>query len=405
MLQNTVGIVSEFNPFHYGHQFLIRKTREKYGEDTGIVCVMSGDFVQRGEAACFSKYARAEAACLEGADLVLELPVPWCCSSAESFATGAVSILHGLGGISAVSFGSECGDADRIRQAAEALLSPEMEEALQHQLRHNKNYASARQAALAAVSGDLAELLNEPNNILAVEYAKAILRKNAPMDLFTVSRTGAAHDSYADGTVRSAKEIREILGKDPAADAWKNHVPENAAGVYQREIRQGCGPVDTESIEQAILSRLRLLSSEEIMNLPETDGGVGELFHRSIQTTGSLQELLMSVKHKNIALSRVRRLVLAAALGISREMAGGEPEYIRVLSFNERGRKILHHAEPALPLLTKTAHLQREDGPGRELFELGSRAHDLYVLGFRDPGQWVCGEDWRKGPVIVEPEI
>ena len=230
-------------------------------------------------------------------------------------------------------------------------------------------------------------------------------RKLYSIDLFTVSRTGAAHDSYADGTVRSAKEIREILGKDPAADAWKNHVPENAAGVYLREIRQGRGPVDTESIEQAILSRLRLLSSDEIMNLPETDGGVGELFHRSIQTTGSLQELLMSVKHKNIALSRVRRLVLAAALGFSREMAGGEPEYIRVLSFNERGRMILHHAEPALPLLTKTAHLQREDGPGRELFELGSRAHDLYVLGFRDPCQWVCGEDWKKGPVIVEPEI
>ncbi len=405
MLQNTVGIVSEFNPFHYGHEYLIRKTREQYGEDTGIVCVMSGDFVQRGEPACFSKYARAEAACLQGSDLVLELPVPWSCSSAESFASGALSILEGLGCISVLSFGSECGNADTIMRTAEALLSPEMEEALHQKLQINKNYAAARQEALASVSGDLADVLSSPNNILAVEYAKAILRRNADIDLFTVSRTGASHDCYGDGTIRSAKEIREIMyGSRPAED-WMAMIPEKAAAVYLREMESGRGPVNTGSLEKAILSRLRLLAPEDVMRLPETEGGTGELFLRSIQTAGSLQDLMQSVKHKSIALSRVRRLVLAAALGFRRDTEKKEPEYIRVLAFNGKGRQILHEADPRLPVITKTAHLQRDDIPGRELFELGSRAHDLYVLGFQDSAQWVCGEDWKKGPVIVEPEI
>ena len=404
MLQNTVGIVSEFNPFHYGHQYLIRKTREQYGENTGIVCVMSGDFVQRGEAACFSKYARAEAACRSGADLVLELPLPWCCSSAEAFASAALGIMNGLGAVSAISFGSECGDAGKIRRAAEVLLSPEMEDALRQQLQQNKNYASARQAALASLSEELAEIIGTPNNILAVEYAKAIIQSNAEIALFTVSRTGAAHDSFSDDGYRSAREIREMMIRDPLSGDWYDYVPKQAAAVFRREIQQGRGPVNVEALESAILSRLRLLTLEDIMNLPETDGGIGELFYRSVQSTGSLEALVQNVKHKSIALSRVRRLVTAGALGIRKDMGEWEPDYIRVLAFNGKGRQILHDASPSLPIITKTAHMQRGNTAGTEQFELGSCAHDLFVLGFQDSVQRVCGEDWRTGPVIVKGE-
>lgn len=401
MLQNAVGIVSEFNPFHYGHRYLMEKTREQFGENTGIVCVMSGDFVQRGEAACFSKYARAEAACRSGADLVVELPLPWSSSSAETFASGALSILNGLGGISAISFGSECGDVGKINMTAEALLSSEMEQTLQEQLLLDKNYARARQTALASISEDLAAILDSPNNILAVEYAKAILKRDMKLSLFTVSRAGAEHDSYCDETIRSAKEIREMLDHRLTDGDWADHVPKQAAEVYLREIRHGRGPINTESLECAILSRLRLLTLNDITCLPETEGGMGELFYRSIQSTGDLQELLQSIKHKSIALSRVRRLVIAAALGIHRDMTQKEPEYIRVLALNEKGRQILHESEPTIPVITKTAHLQREDHPGRDLFELGSRAHDLYVLGYLDSSQRICGEDWRTGPSVV----
>ena len=223
-----------------------------------------------------------------------------------------------------------------------------------------------------------------------------MIQSNADIALFTVSRTGAAHDSFSDDGYRSAREIREMMLRDPLSGDWFNHVPEQAAAVFRREIQQGRGPVNVEALESAILSRLRLLTLEDIMNLPETDGGIGELFYRSVQSTGSLEAL--------IALSRVRRLVTAGALGIRKDMGEWEPDYIRVLAFNGKGRQILHDASPSLPIITKTAHMQRGYTAGTEQFELGSCAHDLFVLGFQDSAQRVCGEDWRTGPVIVKGE-
>ena len=186
-----IGIIAEYNPFHTGHEYHIARRRELLGADSTVICVMSGDFVQRGEAALYSKFARAEAACRCGADLVIELPLPWALSSAEGFARGAVGLLGALGATH-LSFGSECGDVQRLERIAENLIDPAVNAEISRELNENANnsYASARQTVLARRLGDEAKLIEQPNNILAVEYLKAIYEQRLDITA-TVFRSAA----------------------------------------------------------------------------------------------------------------------------------------------------------------------------------------------------------------------
>ena len=209
---NVIGIVAEYNPFHNGHARLIEQSRAQLGAVCPVVCVMSGDFVQRGSPAVYSKFARAEAAVRCGADLVLELPLLWSLSSAEGFARGAVGLLGSLGVVTHLSFGSECGELDPLQRVAEALLDPLLGEDLRAELRSGIPFAAARQQAVARRVGALAELLQAPNNILAVEYLKAIYDQRLELHPLTVLRTGAQHDRFAEGNIRSASELRMRIG-------------------------------------------------------------------------------------------------------------------------------------------------------------------------------------------------
>lgn len=190
---------------------------------------MSGDFVQRGSPAVYSKFARAEAAVRCGADLVLELPLPWSLSSAEGFARGAVGLLGSLGVVTHLSFGSECGELDPLQRVAEALLDPLLGEDLRAELRSGIPFAAARQQAVARRVGALAELLQAPNNILAVEYLKAIYDQRLELHPLTVLRTGAQHDRFAEGNIRSASELRMRIGAGEDVSAF---LPAGSGGDF-----------------------------------------------------------------------------------------------------------------------------------------------------------------------------
>ena len=196
----AVGIVTEFNPFHNGHALLLERAREAMGGDAAVVCCMSGDFVQRGEAAVWSKFARAEAAARCGADLVFELPLPWALSSAEGFARGGVGLLAALGVVDCLCFGSECGETEPLERAAEALLSPALTAELKRELEGGIPFAAARQRALAAVTDETtARLVESPNNILAIEYIRAIYELGLDLGFMTIRREGAEHDGPGEG--------------------------------------------------------------------------------------------------------------------------------------------------------------------------------------------------------------
>ena len=274
---NVIGIVAEYNPFHNGHARLIEQTRARLGADCPVVCVMSGDFVQRGSPAVYSKFARAEAAARCGADLVLELPLPWALSSAEGFARGAVGLLGGLGVVTHLSFGSECGELEPLQRVAEALLDPLLGEDLRAELQSGIPFAAARQRAAARRVGALAELLQAPNNILAVEYLKAIFDQRLDLHPLTILRTGAQHDRPAEGNVRSASELRTRIGAGENVSAF---LPKAAAEISAREKTLGRGPVLPEALESALLSRLRMLPQAAYNTLPGASEGLGNSARR-----------------------------------------------------------------------------------------------------------------------------
>lgn len=396
---SVIGIVAEYNPFHFGHLYHIQKSREIIGSDSTVICVMSGDFVQRGEAAAFSKYARAEAACRCGADLVIELPLVWSLSSAEGFAKGAVTLLSGLG-CTHLSFGSEAGETEPLSRLAEALLAPDMNDRISRLLAldGSLSYAAARQRAAEELEGVEAKLLETPNNILAVEYFKAILTRCPDLQPVTLLRRGSSHDGEG-GEWKSASELRAVLR---LGGKLSGEIPDAAAEVFEREVRCGRARPDALSFEMAMLSRLRMLRESDFERLPDASDGTGRRLYRAAMEEPTLDAVIASAKSKRYALSRIRRMVCCAVLGVEAGMTQKDPPYARVLAANARGcehLRILRSAE--LPVLTKPASVRSLGEEALQCFELGARARDFYALGYQAAEERRGGADWRKCPVIL----
>lgn len=391
-----LGIVSEYNPFHNGHKLHIDESKKVISRDTATVCVMSGDFVQRGEAAIFSKHARAEAAVRGGADLVLELPLPWALSSAEGFARGSVGLLGALNCVDFLSFGSECGDMSVLNSLATALLDPNLDAEIREELKSGISYAAARQNALSKSIGSLADYLEKPNNILAVEYLKAIYNQRLRIEPITIKRIGAGHDEEGG----SASDIRNMLeGGKPI----KKFVPKEAYEIFHREIEQGRGPVTMEALECAILSRFRMMSEKDFSDIPDDSEGLGNRLFAAAREETSLDGVLSAAKSKRYALSRLRRMCMCAALGIKKEDSEGLPPYARVLAANEAGKSVLKTMsdKASIPVITKPAAVKELSVECRRLFELDSSAHDLFVMGYSAKEERRGNADWRTSPKML----
>lgn len=366
------------------------------------MCVMGGDFVQRGEPAMFSKHARARMAVLGGADLVVELPVPWAVSSAESFARGGVALLEAIGA-DRISFGAECPDTGRLAALAHALLTPEVWELTKKHLAGGLPYAAARERAVGELLGDEAILLREPNNILAVEYLKALERRSSNMAVLTVKRAQVGHDGGAAGDYASASFLRAELaaGRDVS-----RYVPEAALGTLTGEISAGRGPVTPERAEAGALYRLRTMSDGEFMALPDSGEGLWRRLAVAARGEPTLEGVLTAAKTKRYALSRLRRMVMCAYLGVTAEDSRGEPPYIRVLAVGERGREILRRAKSrgALPIVTKPAAGLELEGEAGRIFAIDLRASELYALLYPEPDMRRGGEELRTSPFVLSPE-
>ena len=429
----TIGIVAEYNPFHLGHARQIRESRkitERIGEETAVIAVMSGDFVQRGEAAAFSKYARAEAACRSGADLVVELPLPWTLSSAEGFARGAVAILADLGA-EVLSFGCETEDSTKqyrepvqtekdpdgealaaqkhlqeLEETAELMTSPGFTEAILQRLKTypEQSFAAARQACIEERLGKALPFLQQPNNILALEYLKAIRELSLPLTPLAIPRRGAGHDERGENPIPSASELRDRLCRGRRIEGF---VPAAAGEIYRREQQNGRAVLSSGEQERLLLSRLRWLKEEAFRELPDAGDGLGNRLYSAVRSETSYEDVLKATATRRYPLARIRRLCICAALGIPAGAAAGRPPYARILALNERGRRILHEAEEKqgfsgtkIPLLSKPAHVRELGDRAQMIFELGAQAHDFYTLFYPTEGQRLCGEDWRRGPAI-----
>ncbi|MBR1456983.1 MAG: nucleotidyltransferase family protein [Oscillospiraceae bacterium] len=396
-----MGVIGEYNPFHNGHAYHLASCRELAGPDSAVICVMSGDFVQRGETAVYSKFARAEAACRCGADLVIELPARWSLSSAEGFARGGVSLLQRLGA-SVLCFGSESGDTERLMRVAALLAGSEIYEEIRRTLAASGDlsFARARLLAVRAQLGEDAELLASPNDILAVEYCKAILSHGAQMVPYAIPRRGAGHDE-ADGApgFRSASAIRAMLRR---GEDVRGELPAEAAAVYERETRNG-RRLSEDVLETAALSRLRMYDAAYFSALPDAGDGLGLRIYRAVREASDLQEIVETAKTKRYPTARIRRILLRASLDLCAEAPCALPPYARVLAANARGRAHLASIREteALPLVTKPASVHKLSVPCQAVFRETALAHDFYTLCFADKKARTAGEDWKTGPAIV----
>ncbi len=406
----TVGIICEYNPFHNGHRSQLMQIREDFGEDTGIVCLMSGNYVQRGEPAIFSKALRAEAAVRCGADLVLELPLTAALSSAEGFASRGVEILTAFG-CEGLSFGSECGDRNILMLTAEKNLDPRFDELVRQHLTGGCSYPSARALALSELGGTA---VSEPNDILAVEYCKAILKQGSPLRPLPIRRPGDYHATELDRENPSATAIRAAIERDCRdelfwsgirkecdvaktntedgcttayrhglslrrrleASAWLSAVPACLRNLYANT------PVHTVAAgERAVLAILRTLPDEAFAALPFGAEGLWSKLMKNCRACASVEEIIEATKSKRYTRTRIQRMLFCAFLGLTAADLQRRPPYVRVLAFNDRGRALLRTGREGLTLVNAG-----ETPPDAGFFALESRAADLYSLFSEAPG-------------------
>ena len=326
----TVGIICEYNPLHLGHQKQMNTIRSLRGTDCGIVCLMSGNYVQRGAPAIVDKSLRAKAAVLCGADLVLELPITAALSSAEGFASNGVRILGSF--CDELCFGAETADTARLLDTAQSLLSDAFPPALRVQLDAGKSFPAARAAALETmgVSGDI---LSTPNNILAVEYCKAILSQGCAMNPLPIHREGSYHAETVDTENPSATAVRQLM---LSASAWKSCIPATAQELFSH------APLHTlASGERAILARLRTMTDTEFEALPYGSEGLWRKLMHASRSCATLEEIAAATKSKRYTRTRIDRMILCAFLGLTADDLAAPPPYARVLAFNDKGREIL----------------------------------------------------------------
>lgn len=389
----VTAIIAEWNPLHRGHLLPVQAARQQ--GTTHIVAILSGNFVQRGEPALCPWQYRAAAALSSGVDLVLQLPLPYAVSTAQHFAGGAVASLAALGTVDSLIFGSECGELAALRSVAAALDSPELPAALAPHLQKGLPFAAARQAAVHSLLGEDAGLLSSPNNILGIEYLRALRQLGSNIQPLTISRQGAPHDAAEPDTdFPSASQLRQrfLTGQDISS------LPPAMAEQLELARQRGALP-QLELWERAFLARLRTMTETDYAALPDVTEGLEHRLYRASRTAKTTEELLAEAKTKRYTHARLRRVLLAAMLELPAGLSAVEPPYLRVLGFTAKGAEILNRAKGrhTLPLSASLAELERTGETAARFAALETRAADLYHAF--TPGLAPCGSEYTT-PVI-----
>lgn len=391
------GVTAEYNPFHSGHEYQLKRTRESGA--THIVAVMSGNFVQRGDVAIMNKWARAKAALLSGADLIVELPLPWAMSRAQTFAQGSIGIFNGMGCIDMLAFGSECGDANLLTSAVKAADDGEVLEYMRELLDKGSTFAAARSKAVRNFYPDkVASVLENANDTLAVEYLRASMELGMDVEILPVQRVGALHDGGVSGNTASASFIRSSL---KAGDDALCFMPQPAKEIFVQERNKGHAPVFIDALELAILAKLRTMTSDELKQVPDVSEGLENRILSSAKTAKTLDELYSLSKTKRYTHARIRRIVLSAYLGIRDNITVGGVPYIRVLGMNERGREILRVCKESatMPIVMRSRDFMSLDSRAKQVFLTECKATDIYSLLYKNRG--VSALDMTNETIII----
>lgn len=377
----AVAVICEFNPFHNGHRYLLNTAKKLTGE--AVLAVMSGSFTQRGEVALCSKFERAEAALKSGADLVAELPAVYAVSCAERFARGGVNISKMFGCVNYLAFGCEDDDIDLLKTAAFAGENPEVNAIIAEQMNSGSYYPKAYEYAVRQVcGGEVADVLTKPNNILAVEYIRAL--RGTDIKPLPIKRVGAEHDSDgADGIYAGASYIRKLLRSGKSAEKLLPYVP--------GEITY------PEKLDRALLYKLRNMNAEQLRALPEVGEGLENRILSAARKFGTAEEVIGEVKTKRYTRSRICRILTCALLGITEELQTKTAGYARVLGFTSEGEKMLKTCIGKV--ITSAAKAEDLGSDTAELLAADIRATDTAALAYENVKP--CGADYLTK--IIKP--
>ncbi len=408
-----LGIIAEFNPFHNGHLHLLQEIR-KAEPCSAIICVMSGNFLQRGEPAVCNKWARSAMALRAGADLIIELPFCFAVRSAYYFARGAIQLLQRTGVVTHLAFGSESGQLSELQAIAHYLgnESQDYKKQLKEQLARGLSFASARSLALQSIlpDNDLQNLLIQPNNILAIEYLRVLEEEQVPIKPLTILREGSEYHSTELGPLASASAIRLSLQNNQNLAAIATAIPPDSLVCLEQEIAGGRAPVTIDALEQSIIIKLRTTSSRNLADIYEITEGLENRIIQGAMQAGTLEELKLYIKSKRYSLSRINRILLYALFDIHfSQMASFDkygPQYLHVLGFSTHGRKILQEIKnkSSLRILSRGSAVKESLADNsnpvlQSMLDLDVRAANVYTLLYPNPATRKGAQDFITSPV------
>ena len=393
-MSEVLGIIGEYNPFHNGHLYHIAKSKEETGAQY-VVCVISGNFVQRGDTSIINKWAKTKMALEGGADLVIELPTIYSISSAENFAEGAIKILNSLKIVDTISFGMEANDLSILNNIANVLYAEPKEYTtmLAHELQKGNSFPKARENALLMYLNDIkkyANVLSGSNNILGIEYLKALKRTKSNITPVGIKREKVLYkDQYMVDEFASATAIRRMLITRQFDDVRKS-IPKTSYKVLGEELKQGHYVLDLFKFEKEILYQLRKMTVEEIRKLPDVSEGLENSIKNAADSCNSLNELINIVKSKRFTQTRIMRILLYALLEIDKKQMETSRKiipYTRILGMNEKGKQLISQVTKANPKINIVTSVKKymDDNNNKNLKEMLQKdifATNVYTLGY-----------------------
>ena len=414
-MSKVVGIIAEYNPFHNGHSYHIQNTKAQTGADF-VVAVMTGNFTQRGNTSVINKWEKTKMALNGDADLVIELPTIYSVSSAENFANGAVKILNESGIVDTISFGMEADDVSTLNNIANVLVNepPEYKTIFEHELSKGNSFPRARENALMMYLNDIkryANVVKGSNNILAIEYLKALKKQKSSIVPFGVKREKVYYnstkiiDEYA-----SATGIRNLLLHNQLEEVRKV-MPSKSYSILLNNLRQGTYVLDIIAYNDEIIYKLRSMTVKQIANLPDVSEGLEYLIKEVSNKTNNLIELINGIKSKRYTQTRIQRILLYALLGITKkdmEMSKKITPYIRVLGCSEKGKILLSQINSKAKVITSLKKYEVSNKNKRfcigkqktlnRMLEIDKMATDIYTIGYKKDSK--AGLDYTKGLIL-----
>ena len=393
-MSNVLGIIAEYNPFHNGHLYHLESSKKLTGCDFSIA-VIGGNFTQRGSTSIINKWEKTKMALLSGIDLVIELPVIYSISSAENFADGAIKILNSLGIVDYISFGSETADINILKNIANVLyFEPnEYKNILSHELKKGLSFPKARENSLLMYLNDIRKysgILSSSNNILGIEYLKALKKYNSKINPICVKRVESEYNStdFSDD-IASATAIRSLI-KNKSFEIIKTLLPSNTYSILLDNIRNGHIVEDLNIFEKEIIYVLRKMSIEEISNLPDVSEGLEFAIKDAANSCNSIIELLSIIKSKRYTSTRIQRILLYALLGITKkdmEISKSTLPYVRILGFNENGAKLVSEISknnPKLNIITSVKKFvdSNKNKNLKQMLDKDIFATNVYTIGY-----------------------